>query len=195
MVVFGDSTGNDSDEFVFLLAKQMSDHYNRPVLMHRWINSAYTAPLTIGAGGNAPINIWNGSVPGQTGDYALTNLAKMAPDGLAVDLVMMNYGHNYKGVWNAEQTTLKLAQAVDDKLGAKAMLYMLQNPENPEADNSAAVVNLFRNLTKDSGYEAVDVYAAFKAKGDIAPLLVDNIHPNPAGSKVWADAVAPKLIR
>lgn len=195
LMVFGDSTGNDTDEFVFLLAERMSDHYNRPVIMHRWVDAGYVAPLTIGAGGNAPIHIWNGSVPGQTATYATKNLEKMAPEGVDVDLVMVNYGHNYKGTWSAEQATLELAQALDDRLGAKAMLYMLQNPQNPETEDSAAVVSMLRKLTTDSGYETADVYSAFKATGDIGPLMVDNLHPNPAGGKVWAEAVAAKLIR
>lgn len=191
LTVLGDSTGNDTNEYVFLLAKQLSDAHNRPVIIHRWTNDAYESEMRIGAGRYAPLHIWNGSVPGTTGEYALDHLEAIAPKA---DLTILNYGHNYKGAWNTETVTLQLVNAVDGQHGNGAMLFMFQNPQNPETPDSEATSQKIREMVTTANYEAVDVYQAFKATGDIAPLMHDNIHPNPAGSQVWADAVAAKLL-
>lgn len=189
--VLGDSTGNDSNEYVFLLAEQLSAIYDRPVLMHRWLDGKYAPAVRIGEGVNAPIHIWNGSVPGTTGEYALDHMEAMAVK--SADLVILNYGHNYKGGWNAETVTLHLVKAVDEQIQPKAMLFMFQNPQNPETPGPLAAATTIRGMVTAGKYEAVDVYKAFKDTGNVPSLMLDSIHPNPAGSKVWADAVAKRL--
>lgn len=192
MTLLGDSTGNDSNEFAFILAKQMSDHYDRPVIMHRWLEGGYTKDITIGAGQNAPIHIWNGSVTGSTGDYAVDNAAKIAHKA---DLVVVNYGHNYKSSWAAETITLRLVRETDQRIGATAMLFIIQNPQQPESGYSTDVRNQIRSMTTEAGYEFVDVYQAFKDTGNVGGLMLDSVHPNPAGSKVWADTISSVLLR
>lgn len=191
MTLLGDSTGNDSNEFTFILAKQMSDHYDRPVIMHRWLEGGYTKDVTIGAGPNAPIHIWNGSVTGSTGDYAVDHMEKIAHKA---DLVMINYGHNYKSSWAAETITLRLVRELDQRISATAMLFVFQNPQNPESAYSTDVRNKIRSMTTDAGYESIDVYQAFKDTSNVGALMLDSVHPNPAGSKVWADAVSSVLL-
>lgn len=190
--VLGDSTGNDSDEYVFLLAQQLSDIYNRPTIIHVWADGkGYAKEVPVGGGENAPIHIWNGSVPGQTGAYAKKNIDEMARKD--ADLIIVNYGHNYSGAWNAQTITRQLVTLLDQKIGAKPMLFMLQNPWSPETPGSTAVAGAMREIVTGSKYEYVDVYKAFKDTGKAASLMHDHIHPNPAGSQVWADAVASKL--
>lgn len=192
LTVLGDSTGNDTNEWTFRLAEQLSSIYDRPVVMHRWLDgAAYSKEVTIGAGTNAPIHIWNGSVPGSTAVYAQKHLKEMLRKDS--DLLIMNYGHNYTGTWNAETATLRTVSMVDELVGPKAMLFMLQNPQRPETSKSVAVTDLIRGMVTRAKYEYVDVYKAFKDSGKPASLMLDNIHPNPAGSQVWADAVAAKL--
>ena len=192
MTLLGDSTGNDINEFTFILAQQMTVAYNRPVIVHRWTDGlGYSEEKRFGFGGGAPIHIWNGSAPGKTGGYAVDNLKVIAPAGS--DLTIVNYGHNYKATWGLDSGMIQLVQSLDQQNGPTPMLFILQNPQHPETPGSAAIVERLRTLTSEGGYEVVDVYKAFKDAGDIAPLMLDSIHPNPAGSKVWADAVAAKL--
>lgn len=193
MVVLGDSTGDDPDEFPFLAAQQLGTVYNRPVIVHRWADSRgyaedMTFPKTVDA---EPIHLWNGSVSGSIGAYAANHLGAMAPAG--TDLVLINYGHNYAGPQQAEDGLSRLLEAVDERLGHPPVLVTIQNPKNPETAVSSAIIAQVRATAAAYSCGTVDVHGAFRAAGDIGRLLLDDTHPSRAGSKIWADAVVKAL--
>jgi lysophospholipase L1-like esterase len=184
-VLLGDSTGDDVDEFPFLAAEQLSSAHGRTVIVHRWLDGkGYSSEFTANGGGNAQIHIWNGSVAGTVGVYALVNLVAMAPAG--ADLVIINYGHNYAGPSQAKDGLSGLLERIDEQFGTPPVLVVIQNPKYPETPGSLGVVEQIRAVAATRGCEAVDVYKAFKETGDVRPLLVDDTHPSPAGSKLWA---------
>ncbi|HEY8702441.1 MAG TPA: SGNH/GDSL hydrolase family protein [Arthrobacter sp.] len=187
VVILGDSTGDDLDEFPFLAAEQLRSAHGRTVSVHRWMDGkGYSGEFTA-SGGNAQIHIWNGSVAGTTATYGASNLAAMAPAG--ADLVIVNYGHNYADPSQAKDGVSRLLEKIDERFGTPPVLVVIQNPRNPETPQSLAVVEQLRALAATRGYEVVDVYKAFKETGDVRPLLLDDIHPSPAGSRLWAETL------
>ena len=193
VVVLGDSTGDDTDEFPFLAAQQLASAHNRPVIVHRWADGrGYGEESTFPAGRDAAaIHIWNGSVSGSVGSYAANNLKAMTP--VAADLVLINYGHNYAGPQEAKAGISQLLEDIDEHLGRPPILVIIQNPKNPETELSSAIVEQVRAAASAYACETVDVHRAFEDAGDPDLLLVDDTHPSPAGSKVWADAVVKAM--
>ncbi len=193
VVVLGDSTGDDTDEFPFLAAQQLGSAHNRPVIVHRWADGrGYGAESTFPGGRDAaPIHIWNGSVSGSVGMYAANNLEAMTPAG--ADLVLVNYGHNYAGAQQAKEGISQLLEDIDGHLGRPPILVIIQNPRNPETVSSSAIGGQVRDTASAYFCETVDVHRAFTEAGDPGHLLLDHVHPSPAGSKVWAEAVVKAL--
>ena len=193
LVVLGDSTGDDPDEFPFLAAEQLGTVYNRPAIVHRWIGDrGYGEEATFPSGRDAaPIHVWNGSVSGSVGMYAANNLEAMTPAG--ADLVLINYGHNYAGPQQAREGISQLLEDIDIHLGRPPILMIIQNPKNPETVLSSAITGQVRSTASAYSCETVDVYSVFKNAVDPDRLLLDDTHPSPAGSKVWADTVVKAL--
>lgn len=193
VVVLGDSTGDDTDEFPFLAAQQLGSAHNRPAIVHRWADGrGYGDESTFPARTDAAaIHIWNGSVSGSVGAYAANNLRAMTPAG--ADLVLINYGHNYGGPEQARDGLSQLLEDIDEHLGHPPILVIIQNPKNPETALSSAIIGQVRDTASAYSCETVDVHRAFKDAGDPEPLLLDDTHPSPVGSKVWADAVVKAL--
>lgn len=192
-MVLGDSTGDDSDEFPFLVAQQLGTAYNRPVIIHRWTDGTGYGGETTFPGGRdaAAIHVWNGSVSGSVGAYAATNLEAMTPAG--ADLVLINYGHNYGGPQQAREGISQLLKDIDAHLAQPPILVTIQNPKNPETMLSSAIVGQVRATASAYHCETVDVYSAFKNAVDPGLLLLDDTHTSPAGSKIWADTVVKAL--
>ena len=193
MVVLGDSTGDDPDEFPFLVAQQLGSAHNRPVIVHRWADGrGYGGESTFPARTDAAaIHVWNGSVSGSVAAYAANNLRAMTPVG--ADLVLINYGHNYAGPEQARDGLSQLLEDIDGHLGRPPVLVIIQNPKNPETVLSSAIIRQVSDTASAYFCETVDVHRAFRDAGDPEPLLLDDTHPSPAGSKVWADAVVKAL--
>jgi len=193
VVVLGDSTGDDPDEFPFLVAQQLGSAHNRPVIVHRWADGrGYGDESTFPARTDAAaIHVWNGSVSGSVAAYAANNLRAMTPVG--ADLVLINYGHNYAGPEQARDGLSQLLEDIDGHLGRPPVLVIIQNPKNPETVLSSAIIRQVSDTASAYFCETVDVHWAFRDAGDPEPLLLDDTHPSPAGSNVWADAVVKAL--
>lgn len=198
MTVLGDSTGNGGDEWVYLLARQISDQYDRPVTIHDWSidTNKYVGATAVGAGRNAPITIWNGSASGKGADYTLANLGTMAP--ATPDLVIISHGHNEQTTVAARNDVAQLVQQVIDLWkGRAAAALILQNPRLDEAaDRQVAVIGELRTVAAaNPKMLTIDVFKAFSAQPDLASLLnpSDRFHPDAAGEQLWAETVAAAL--
>lgn len=157
--VLGDSTGNDSDEWVALWAAE------RP-----WVE------------------VVNASVPGSRANDALGQVADLLPPD--VDVVVLNYGHNHS-TGNVDEIAALLGEVAEHAPDAVPVM-MLQNPQLGDAN--ADVRDAVAAVAAAAGVPTVDVAAAFEDDGrDLSSLLVDDLHPNGEGSRVWADAVAEAL--
>lgn len=197
LAVVGDSTGNESHEWVYLLAESMSDKFDRPVLIHNWSveTSAYSDSTTVGAGSAAPIVVWNGSASGKAFDYSLTHRTALAPQ--KPDLLILNHGHNHAAEQDLRSGTYKFVEwAVTAWEAAPAIAVTLQNPRiDKGAEVHAAGVASLRQQWSDSKVTLIDVWSAFQYSSQDVSALVrsDGFHPSPAGEVVWAESAHQTL--
>lgn len=186
--VLGDSTGNGGGEWVDLWAQHLADRAT--VILHMWDESAQAwrpEPLTYGTGART-IEIWNGSHPGSAVDYGLERIDALQP--AKPDLVLANYGHN-QGKTPIALGLFELSQKTAAKWGAQVPLVVtVQNPAQGERKAiSAAAQASILDWATDGGYPVINAAEAFAAQPDLAALMSDSLHPNWAGSRIWADKV------
>ncbi|MDO0978180.1 SGNH/GDSL hydrolase family protein [Mycolicibacterium frederiksbergense] len=188
--ILGDSTGNNRDEWVHLVARRIARTYGRPVTVHDWKTEQdeYTSKVVYDGPG-APVTVWNGSGSGKSAQYSLQWYAQMAPQ--QVDLTIISHSHNHPSdAVNGIEQLVKTAG--NNSVRGGAVVIVLQNPRLDDAANSQQqAVNKLRELYDNParGVVLVDVNTAFR-NGDLQALLLpDGAHPNPIGSQLWADTV------
>lgn len=191
--VLGDSTGNDGTEWVALWARHLSEQ-GSIVTVHNWdtIAGTYREPVVFGSG-ERQIEIWNGSVAGQSANGALAIVDALQP--VAPNLLILNYGHN-PGTTTVGAGSQTLANSTDTRWGITVpVVAMLQNPA---VDAQAAISQRGRDSVatwaQNYSIPTVDVTAAFLANPNWASeYLLDAVHPNDAGSAVWLRALTDVL--
>lgn len=195
MTVIGDSTGNEPGEWVYLLAEEWSERYNRPVTIHNWSIEAdnFTSETKIGEGTNAPIHIWNSSASGKDGLYSLAHFNRIAIQ--RPDLIVISHGHN---VPNAQAAAVQVYDIEDHVVGKwptnqPSLAVILQNPRvDDEAARMDGIITRLRGgwgSTQPS--TLIDVYSVFKKSGDVPRLLKDDgFHPNEAGEYLWFETIS-----
>lgn len=194
--VLGDSTGNDTNEWVHILARRISSNYAREVTVHDWHidTSAYAKDTTYGSG--APTTIWNASASGQSAQYAVEHFDEMVPR--SPDLTFINHGHN--DPWNALSGITQLVSLVGNK-GSGQIAVILQNPrlDGGRPGRAHLESTLFQSIAHrfsnpDSGVILVDVFSKFPTGDALAGALKpDGLHPTDEWEQVWADTVAQRL--
>lgn len=192
--VLGDSTGNSAGEWVDLWAQDLAR--NATVTVHMWDQleqQYYSQPKVYGTA-EKQITIWNGSMSGASADYPVDKLPVIQPE--TPDVVLLSFGHNGtpQNIGPAFQATYDavIAAAPD-----AATTVIIQNPANPPRtertnENQAAV----KQWAETNDLPTLDVRAAFDTEPDLTALLLNDgtgVHPNEAGSRVWADAIIAEL--
>lgn len=189
--VLGDSTGNDVNEWVALWGQQLGK--SRAVTIHRWDDKAgdwMDAKLLYGTSGDA-VTIWNFSAPGRTAKYAVERIRQAAP--VKPDLVIYNFGHN--GAPEAAVPELaNLSEVLKNKWQNLEQVVTIQNPETgARAEMQKGVRERIRRWANVAGVPTIDVAASFEAGDRPNELMRDDVHPNDAGSGVWARTVTAAL--
>lgn len=190
--VLGDSTGNNSDEWVALWAEELARF--KTVRFHSWNEGKYADDVRQ-TGSGPTVDIWNGSKPGAAASYAVENLDALQPQ--KPDVVLLNFGHNQQPQTAGNELS-KLMIAYERKWATPLpTAIVLQNVAvEPRAERSAANVNAIARMADERAIPTLDVFAAFTASPDIASLLAGDgtgVHPTPAGSRIWADVVIDQL--
>jgi lysophospholipase L1-like esterase len=189
--VLGDSTGNDPSEWVDLWAKHLGD--SRRVTLHMWATKTQDwDPDTITYGSSGPrVTIWNGSFPGARATYPLDRLGTITPK--KPDLIVYNYGHNATADTIVGEMAYTI-DAVNNRWPGTPRVAIMQNPgtgsRKAVEDPTRAAV---RGWAKGIGLSLVDVEAVFKDQAELAPFMKDDVHPNLAGEKLWANEIARVL--
>lgn len=190
--VLGDSTGNGVGEWVDLWAQGLAK--SGTVTLHQWDSTKdgwFPNPTTY-PGGDRQITIWNGSQPGSNYTYPLERLDTISPK--KPSFMVLNFGHN-GAPQRVDSGMVDLIAAVEKKWGKTPAVITLQNPAQGERENRTAFnVSVLREWAKEAGRPVIDVNKAFMDTGNVGALLADDVHPNPAGSRLWADTVI-KAIR
>lgn len=209
-LVVGDSTGDSTDEWVYLTATALATQYpSYTVTYHRWDPTGGVAydtgtagtPTTIqtGTGANT-LHIWNCSVGGQGTTYVRGSRWATAVLATAPDYITVNYGHN-EGTAAAGGTTdgwrsmmLALTESLTEALPLAALAIVLQNPRGDGVPDPQRRARAYREIAALRGYGVIDAQSVFLAQPSLTGLIQgDNMHPTTTGSQLWAAEVVRAL--
>lgn len=202
----GDSTGNETTEWVYLTAQALAAQYPAyTVIYHLWDptgGAAYDTgsagtPITIqtGTGANT-LNVWNCSVAGTGTTYVRGTRWAAAVQATNPDWVTVNYGHN-EGTSAAGSTPdswrmqmLALTESLSEAFPLTPLTLILQNPRGDGTPDQERRARAYREIAALRGYGIIDVQSVFLAQPSLSALISgDNVHPNGTGSRLWADEV------
>lgn len=198
VVLAGDSTGDATNEWFYLLGAALAALYPTHTVRHRLWNDAtpaFGSATTIATGsGSRVITLWNGSIAGSVAN-------RLAGDNFgavfvtpAPDLIFLSYGHN--GSSDAVRQ-LSFYHGLVDKLRKRCQTVpVIQIGQNPTTSDEtmAAKVAQFRALAAREGWGFISVHDAFKQAGvPLGDLMADSVHPNAAGSALWRDTVLASM--
>ena len=183
--VLGDSTGNDATDWVILWAQHLAEDCK--VVVHRWnaTKQQYEKdPLLYGTGAKT-VTISNASQPGADADFAVGIVPTVQPK--QPDLVIYNFGHNNTSL-NVGPQLSATQNAVASQWGQIPSVVMVQNPgQHAHGLVQKETLIAVARWADANGEPPVVVRSAFEA--DLPRLMLDDVHPNQAGMKVWARVV------
>lgn len=194
MFVTGDSTGNETTEWVYLTAQWLATKLTTHTIKYRLYDDilGWSAYTTVSTGSGAQtVFIDNASVTGTNTFYTDGGRQSSIWTGINYDLVILNYGHNI-GTDTTEAQALPewVIAASHCRLMAPlaGLLITLQNPRTSVAGaaQSARVTSAWRKTADLIGAGVIDVYTAFKTYPNPALLYSDETHPSILGSQVWS---------
>lgn len=211
ILVIGDSTGNETTEWVYGLAQWLGSLFPAyTVKYYHWnetTGTAYDAATTVQTGTGAyTLSVYNCSVAGARPGYVLGSRWATAVTALAPDLILVSHGHNTGGapstdnsprvflnggVWSAEPVT-GLVCALGYAFPATPITVIAQNPSNIAGRETwqAIKASWYERSAAVLGHGLIDVHQAFIDYGDYAAdLMADTTHPNAAGQALWLSVV------
>lgn len=190
ILVLGDGSGNESDEWVSLWA---TEHLaaSHKVNYKAWDpnRSAWESNGSTGTG--AALTIWNASM---TAPSLSTEHVRVAEVWQAADVVILSYGHrNTASSIGSRLTAIRKAVKAQDETAN--ILVMIQNPdpvatEQTQRETTQAV----KRWADAADLDSVNIYGAFVS--DPAPryaLVEPDGSPSPVGSALWAKTFASLL--
>lgn len=191
VLVAGDGSGNDDDEWVAVWAR---DHLaaDATVSYRAWDRANRQYSPAVRAGSTGPtIDVWNASV--SSPDMA-REPARVTQAWQDADLVLLSYGHRRTPSEVAAQLDAVL-DAVRAEDADVPVVVLLQNPDRAatEAVQRAAPQKI-QTWASANGLATVDVYSAFMADPTPRNDLVEaDGSPTPGGSQLWARTLADAL--
>lgn len=194
VVVLGDSTGDEPDEWVYRIGAWASVRYARPVTLMPWNDGAraYGTPVQLGTGPGRPLTIWNASAPGRDAGYTRVTLpAMLPPEATTIDALFVSHGHNQsRGLANVRGALASLNGAIAARDSGIPIAVIAQNPNKfPDQTDQAGKVDAARSFADQFDRPTIDVFDAFVRTGDSDALMADSEYPNTAGSELWAATV------
>ena len=200
ILVIGDSTGNEPGEWPDRLGRLLAARYPAFTISYRQFNlSGFQEVWKHKGTGDHTLTIDNASWGGRSTRWHLApHLAALV--AVHPDLIYVNHGHNDGYTVPAEpywrDDLLALTESLNLASPKSEIVLIAQNPRtaDPSMDARRPVT---QDVAQERGYGFVNVWQAFHdaAPDGVGSLLIsDGIHPNPAGSAVWADAVLRDLV-
>lgn len=193
LVVLGDSTGNDSNEWVYLLALWLALIYPTHTVVYRlWDDTtrAYGAPVTISTGtGSRTLTIYNASVAGRNCYYPqVAGFSTMIP--VSPDLVIINHGHNEQPHLNEADGLLfagrysALIMRISTTFQDPDIFSIIQNPQTVNSYQQMRA-QVILDVASQMGIGVIEALPEFLAYPNWATMLMaDSVHPGSLGSGV-----------
>lgn len=221
-LVVGDSTGNETTEWVYLTAQWLAAKFPAYTVTYRLWDTVgdtdYASPVTVqtgtgtgNAGGPWTLTIYNASVAGTTTGYfqGVRFTAAIAKD---VDLLTISHGHNHGGPMDTANAIQyqrnRYLSFVDEAAQVNQNAGVVCVAQNPKIDHSSGAPThpfewqpqkalLYGQAAGWRGWGFVDVMQAFVDYGNWQADLMnaDGVHPNSAGEALWASVFKGALDR
>lgn len=192
-LLISDSTGTStywSPNFFAQLAAQFPAY---TVTLRYWNNTTfvYDAPTTIQTGSGAQtLAIYNCSISGANTATFLDQYFEDRIPEVRPDFAMISLGHNENPEaerWGPQY--LELLTSVIQGCPEAGLCLIAQNPASADT-NQELRANVYAEFAAVYGAGFIDVCQVFNENGGAAALTTDGIHPNVAGSSLWANTVA-----
>lgn len=159
------------------------------VTLRYWNNTTfqYGSPSTLQTGsGSFTLNIYNCSISGANtatflDQYFEDRIAEVLPD-----YVMISMGHNENPTaanWGPQY--LELLVSVQQACPQASLCLIAQNPATAD-QNQELRAAVYGELAQLYGCGFLDICQIFNENGGAAVLTTDGVHPNAAGSALWA---------
>ena len=196
MIVLGDSTGDETTEWVYLLATKLGVDFPTFTVDYRLWNTGtnnYAAATTIQTGTSGyTLTVWNASIAGSTAlrfsgsDFA--GAVRPTSMGADPDLIILSYGHNGgAAIENQISMSGTMTALVSRFMPFVPMILIGQNPVTTDS-TMLAKVRAFRALAASQNIGWIDVHAYFNQYAvPLGSYYADTVHPNAAGSALWAN--------
>lgn len=191
VLVLGDGSGNDADEWVSVWAEQHLSS-DRMVSYVSWNREAqaFDEPKQFGVSGPA-ITVWNASVRSPTLSNEPARLGKAWNDQ---DAVLLSYGHR-KHPADIRPSMDAILAAVRELSATVPVAVILQNPDPSEsADQQERTVSEIADWATAESLPVINVYDGFPSDQSERDALVESDgSPTPDGSALFAEIVAGAL--
>lgn len=199
LAVLGDSTGNEADEWMFLLTQALADTFPAYTVNYRlWADATqtYGAATTVSTGsGPRVLTVYNGSHSGAGYNYPLdlsttpTRLRKMIPE--TPTAVVISFGYNSTTTSYRTQQ-LELSQWVLGTFPGVEYVVTSQPPKRTTSADSAAHLSRqqdTRDMAAQERWGLIDVTQRFIDYGNYDTIIsTDEVHPEGEGRTIWAQA-------
>ncbi|MDY6811902.1 MAG: SGNH/GDSL hydrolase family protein [Actinomycetota bacterium] len=190
IVLLGDSTGAEPDQWAPALGTAIGQTYDRGVATKYWDTTTgeYGPMIGLNAGTNGPVGFWNGTARGESVDYTIANLDGMIRPEVTPDLILLNFG----AAQGAETPLAEQVQPLIDRLEATYpdadIAVITQNPQ-PGVD-SAAQVSEYAKAMEAEGIQVISVYDAFPSDtAGLAATVTATGAPSAQGQELWTTTV------
>lgn len=204
LLVLGDSTGNATTEWVYLVTTALAVRYpTHNVKYYLWPSteaSAYDAAVDIQVVPGGPtLSVYNCSVSGMAPQFHMgATRAASQIDVSNADLVIVNHGHNLtlNTTINPIGPLLGLYAEVMDRLPGAGLMTVLQNPQTTTgAENTVTSdkIPYIHTAAAAFGVEVIDVWSALRKVNGFAAHVADGIHPDATLMAVWANEALKHL--
>ena len=191
VLVLGDGSGNDADEWVSVWAEQHLS-IDRAVTYVAWNREtqSFDEPEQL-AGSGPAVTVWNASVRSPTLSNEPARLGKAWNDQ---DAVLLSYGHR-KHAGDIRPSMDAILAAVRELSATVPVAVILQNPDPSEsADQQERTVSEIADWAVAESLPVINVYDGFPSdQSERDALLEADGSPTPDGSALFAEIVAEAL--
>jgi len=222
ILVLGDSTGNETTEWVYLSAVALAARFPAyTVNYYLWDvaggSTAYGAATVIQTGSGAKVlNVYNASVAGATTRYFYGSRWAVAVEAVDPDLVLVSIGHNTgdplstgggsstteQKLFNGFRTyLLEVCEEIAARRPSAGVCIVAQNPATTPGREAwqGIKASVGQRYAMERGLGFLDVHQAFldhaTANGvTVNSLLSDGVHPTTASqADIWVPVVDAAL--
>ncbi|AKO60925.1 tail fiber protein [Pseudoalteromonas phage H101] len=201
IVVFSDSTGDATDEWVYKLAEKLAGDFSNLTVFYRlWDSGAgnYAARVTVQSAGSQVLTIWNAAIAGSNANRfcgsEFNAAARPSQVGGSPDLYFVNYGHNGGNQLERQYSMhSQLISLLVEFSSDSPVIIIGQNPVLSD-DSMQRKVEVFQKIARVYGCGYIDINSYFLENlNPLADYYKDDVHPNETGSEVWAQLVHDKF--